>query len=97
MLVLSLPDVVFHRLRLWILNQQILTERDQMEKSDVFDLIIDTIATHDAEQIRRLVDNGEPLSTTAAGLGYTPSEALQLLDHAANHPDILVGWWKEYN
>jgi hypothetical protein len=58
---------------------------------------IDTIATHDAEQIRRLVCNGAPFITTAAGFGYTPSEALQLLEQAANHPDILVGWWKEVN
>jgi hypothetical protein len=55
---------------------------------------IDTIATHDAEQIRRLVDKGEPLSTTAAGFGYTPSEAQKLLDHAANNYHILVGWWR---
>ena len=58
---------------------------------------IDTHATYYAQEIRRLVDNGEPLSTTAAKFGYTPSEALQLLEQAANHPDILVGWWKEVN
>jgi hypothetical protein len=55
---------------------------------------IDTIATYDAEQIRRLVDKGEPLSTSAAQFGYTPSEAQELLDHAANKYHILVGWWK---
>mgnify|MGYP003638578957 CR=1 FL=1 len=55
---------------------------------------IDTHATYYAEQIRRLVDNGEPLSTTAAAFGYTPSEAQELLDHAANNHYILVGWWK---
>jgi|TARA_R110000764_G_scaffold132281_2_gene220117 hypothetical protein len=55
---------------------------------------IDTIATHDAEQIRRLVDNGEPLTTTAAGFSYTPSEAQELLNHAENNHHILVGWWK---
>jgi hypothetical protein len=55
---------------------------------------IDTIATHDAQAIRRLVDNGEPLSTSAAQFGYTPKEAQELLDHAANNHHILVGWWK---
>lgn len=55
---------------------------------------IDTIATHDAQAIQRLVDNGEPLSTSAASFGYTPIEAKELLEHAANNHHILVGWWK---
>lgn len=55
---------------------------------------IDTVATSDAAEIKRLVDNGEPLSTTAAGFGYTPTEAQELLDYAANNTHILVGWWK---
>ena len=55
---------------------------------------IDTIATHDAEQIKRLVGNGEPLSNTAAKFGYTPKEAQELLDHAQNNHHILIGWWK---
>jgi hypothetical protein len=55
---------------------------------------IDTIATHDAQVIKRLVGNGETLSTVAAQLGYTPSEAQELLDHAANNHHILVGFWK---
>jgi hypothetical protein len=33
----------------------------------------------DARAIKRLIDNGEPLSTTAAQYGYTPSEAEELL------------------
>ena len=56
---------------------------------------IDTLATHDAQAIQRLVDNGEPLSTSAAAFGYTPSEAQELLDHAASNHHILVGWWKD--
>jgi len=55
---------------------------------------IDTIATHDAQAIKRLVDNGEPLSTSAAQYGYTPIEARELLDHAKNNHHIIVGWWK---
>ena len=55
---------------------------------------IDTHATYYAQEIRRLVDNGEPLSTTAAKFGYTPSEAQELLDYAENNHHILVGWWK---
>lgn len=56
--------------------------------------MIDHIATYDADAIRRLVDRGEPLSTAAAQFGYTPGEARQLLDHAANNHHILVGWWQ---
>ena len=55
---------------------------------------IDTLATYDAQAIQRLVTNGEPLSTSAAQFGYTPSEAQELLDHAASNHHILVGWWK---
>ena len=55
---------------------------------------IDTIATYDAQAIRRLVNKGEALSTTAAAFGYTPTEAQELLDHAENNHHILVGWWK---
>ena len=55
---------------------------------------IDTIATHDAEKIKRLVDNGEPFSNVAAEFGYTPKEAQELLDHAQNNHHILIGWWK---
>tara|TARA_R110002074_G_scaffold252027_1_gene423699 strand:- start:280 stop:456 length:177 start_codon:yes stop_codon:yes gene_type:complete len=55
---------------------------------------IDTIATHDAQAIRRLVNNGEPLSTTAAAFGYTPTEAQELLAHSENSHHILVGWMK---
>ena len=53
--------------------------------------IIDHMATHDAEAIRRLVSNGEPLSTSAAEFGYTPSEAQTLLDYDG---PFLMGWWK---
>jgi len=42
---------------------------------------IDTIATQDAEAIRRLIEYGEPLSTSAAQFGYTPKEAQDLLNH----------------
>ena len=55
---------------------------------------IDTIATHDAEQMRRLVSNGEPIAGAAAAFGYTPKEAQELLDHAQNNHHILIGWWK---
>jgi len=55
---------------------------------------IDTIATHDAQAIQRLLDNGEPFNTSAAEFGYTPTEAKELLDHAANNHHILIGWWK---
>tara|TARA_R110002153_G_C13183473_1_gene485322 strand:- start:205 stop:378 length:174 start_codon:yes stop_codon:yes gene_type:complete len=55
---------------------------------------IDTTATHDAQAIKRLVDNGEPLSTSAAQYGYTPTEAEELLNHAENNHHIIVGWWK---
>ena len=58
-------------------------------------LEIDTLATHDAAEIKRLTDNGEPLSTTAAGFGYTPKEAQELLNYAVDNHHILVGWWKE--
>ena len=54
---------------------------------------IDTIATHDAQAIRSLVDKGEPLSTTAAAFGYTSKEAQKLLDHYEHNPYIFVGWW----
>lgn len=56
--------------------------------------LIDHLATHDAEAIRRLVRNGEPLSTSAANYGYTPSEAQTLLDHADSNSPILLGWWE---
>jgi hypothetical protein len=52
--------------------------------------MIDDIATHDAEAIRRLVRNGEPLSTSAAQYGYTLSEARVLLDYVG---PFLAGWW----
>ena len=52
------------------------------------------MATHDAVAIKRLVNNGESLSTSAAQFGYTPKEAQELLDHAAKNHHILVGWWK---
>ena len=55
---------------------------------------VDTIATYDAQAIRRLLDSGEPLSTTAAQFGYTPSEAQALLDYASKNHHILVGWYK---
>ena len=55
---------------------------------------IDPIATHDAEKIRNLIENGEPLSTSAAQFGYTPSEAQQLLDHAKKHHHFLVDWYE---
>ena len=58
-------------------------------------MMIDTIATHDAAEIKRLIQNGESMSTTAAGLGYTPSEAVKLLEYAQDHHNIVVGWWKE--
>ena len=51
---------------------------------------IDTIATYDAQALKRLVDKGEPLSTSAAAFGYTPSEAQELLDRATNNHHILV-------
>lgn len=56
---------------------------------------IDTVATYDAQSIKRLIDNGEALNTSAAQFGYTPIEAQQLLDHASSHHHIVVGWWKE--
>tara|TARA_B110000977_G_scaffold21598_1_gene25849 strand:- start:197 stop:394 length:198 start_codon:yes stop_codon:yes gene_type:complete len=61
----------------------------------MLDHLIDTIATHDAAEIKRLTDCGEPLSTTAAQFGYTPLEGQILLDHAANNHQILAGWWME--
>ena len=57
--------------------------------------MIDTIATHDAQTIKRLVDIGEPLSTSAAQFGYTPIEGEKLLQHAENNLHILVGWWED--
>ena len=66
----------------------------QLNKQRVKTMEIDTIATHDAQAIRRLVNNGEPLSTSAAEFGYTPTEAQELLAHAENNHHILVGWWK---
>lgn len=56
---------------------------------------IDTIATHDAETMRRMLDSGEPLSSTAAQFGYTSGEAAELLEYAENNTQIPVGWWKE--
>ena len=55
---------------------------------------IDTIATHDAQAMQCLLDNGEPFNTSAAAFGYTPTEAKELLNHAANNHHILIGWWK---
>ena len=55
---------------------------------------IDTVATYHAQAIKRLIDNGEALSTSAAQYGYTPKEAKELLDHAKNNHHIIVGWWK---
>ena len=40
------------------------------------------LAKYDAKAIRRLLCNGEPLSTTAAQFGYTPKEAKELLEYA---------------
>ena len=57
--------------------------------------LIDHMATHDAAEIKRLTDIGEPLSTVAAGFGYTPTEAQRLLTHAENNHHILCGWWDE--
>ena len=59
------------------------------------DDLIDYVSTRDAAEIRRLVENGEPLGTSAAQFGYTPKEAQELLDHAVNNHHILVGWWKD--
>lgn len=53
--------------------------------------LIDHMATHDAESIRRLVSSGETLNTVAAQFGYTPSEAHVLLHHTG---PILLGWWE---
>lgn len=50
---------------------------------------IDPIATYDAKAIRRLLEMGEPLSTTAAQFGYTPIEALELLNRARNNRYLL--------
>ena len=52
---------------------------------------IDTIATYDAQAIKRLVDNGKSLSTCAEQYGYTPKEAQELLDHAKNNHHIIAG------
>jgi hypothetical protein len=68
---------------------------DPDSNSRINDDLIDYVATRDAAEIRRLVENGEPLSTSAADFGYTPKEAQELLDHAANNHHILVGWWKD--
>lgn len=43
------------------------------------DMTEDYTQAYDARAIKRLVDNGEPLSTSAAQYGYTPSEAEELL------------------
>ena len=46
---------------------------------------VDINSLYDARAIKRLVDNGEPLSTSAAAYGYTPREAEELLaQQAAN-------------
>ncbi len=37
----------------------------------------------DAIEIKRLIDNGEPLGPRSAGLGYTPGEGQDLLDWLA--------------
>ena len=57
------------------------------------ELLIDHLATYDAEQMRRLLRNGEPLNTTAAQFGYTPAEAEELLEYAENNLYILEGWF----
>ena len=42
----------------------------------------DTIANYDAQAIRRLLNNGEPLSKIAPAFGYTDTQqAIELLDH----------------
>ena len=43
------------------------------------DMTAEYTQAYDARAIKRLVDNGEPLSTSAAQYGYTPSEAEELL------------------
>ena len=43
------------------------------------DMQEDLTQAYDARAIKRLIDNGEPLSTSAAQYGYTPSEAEDLL------------------
>jgi len=58
------------------------------------ELLIDHLATYDAEQMRLMRCKGKPLSTTAAQFGYTPTEAAELLDHAENNFYILEGWYR---
>ena len=41
---------------------------------------VEELQMADAKHIARLVINGEPLSSAAAGLGYTPTEARNMLD-----------------
>ncbi|URC15502.1 hypothetical protein BD1_61 [Octadecabacter Antarctic BD virus 1] len=48
--------------------------------AEVEEELRDHIAEYDADAIRKLLNAGEPLSTTAAQFGYTPSEAQELLD-----------------
>ncbi len=55
-------------------------KEDTMTKEDFkLDDTIDHIQLYDARAIKRLVNMGEPLSTSAAQYGYTPSEAKELL------------------
>jgi hypothetical protein len=81
------------RLKKSLSSSHALAMRDSF-KQRTTKMEIDTIATHDAQAIQRLVDNGEPLSTVSAKFGYTPTEAQELLDHAQNNHHILLGWWK---
>jgi|TARA_R110000782_G_scaffold3228_7_gene11958 hypothetical protein len=53
----------------------------------------DAIATSDAKTIKRLVGSGEPLSSAAAGFGYTTSEAMHLLGCMAKYGHVPVNWW----
>ena len=54
---------------------------------------IDDLATYDAGEIKRLTALGEPLSTVAAGFGYTPYEGRQLLGYAVHNKPVPVKWW----
>ena len=64
---------------------------DQLQKAVEY---IDDMATHDAQAIKRLVNNGEMLSTSAAQYGYTPSEAWDLIEQYDRFGFVLVNWWK---
>jgi hypothetical protein len=58
------------------------------------EIYVDDIATHDAQTIKRLMSNGESLSGSAAGFGYTPNEAILLLSLMAKDGHVLVNWWE---